>query len=303
MTVIEPSASISYEFLAMALAAESAPGDAVEEALRKRASLATDSILRETMTQQTALAIALLAGDLTTAEATARRGVALVEDAQTEAEHDGPLEVLLDILEERGDSVRALTEAEAFQRKAAAWTQDAPWGVRLRLAFMRYEAGRLGGASPSTARDALFRKWAPRAAGSAPFWPGAEGVFVTTKEEAADVLSTLRAGGSLQQSSWAAAFRLGRTLLLARHPVDAVAPLETAAHSCAVLSTRRWVSDTIWWMRAHVLLGQALEQSGDTVGACAAYAVVRDRWKNAKPRSVTLDKARERSRALACPKP
>jgi eukaryotic-like serine/threonine-protein kinase len=46
-----------------------------------------------------------------------------------------------------------------------------------------------------------------------------------------------------------------------------------------------------------------LEQTGDTPGACAAYAVVMDRWKNARPRSVTLDKAKERSRALSCPKP
>ena len=53
-------------------------------------------------------------------------------------------------------------------------------------------------------------------------------------------------------------------------------------------------------MRCHLLLGQMLEQNSDRVGACAEYAAVLSRWGNAKPRSVTAEKARARSKALAC---
>jgi hypothetical protein len=48
------------------------------------------------------------------------------------------------------------------------------------------------------------------------------------------------------------------------------------------------------------MLGEALEQTGDKAGACEAYGVVLDRWDHAKPRSVTVDKARARVKALGC---
>ena len=41
---------------------------------------------------------------------------------------------------------------------------------------------------------------------------------------------------------------------------------------------------------------------GMTDEACAAYATVVSRWGNAKPRSITGEKAKERIRALACGK-
>jgi serine/threonine-protein kinase len=44
-----------------------------------------------------------------------------------------------------------------------------------------------------------------------------------------------------------------------------------------------------------------LEQKSDRDGACAQYAAILSRWGNAKPKSVTADKARARSTALACP--
>jgi hypothetical protein len=53
-------------------------------------------------------------------------------------------------------------------------------------------------------------------------------------------------------------------------------------------------------MWVHLWLGQALEAKGDGRGACDAYGVILDRWKNAKPRSVTLEKAKERAKVLSC---
>ena len=50
------------------------------------------------------------------------------------------------------------------------------------------------------------------------------------------------------------------------------------------------------------LLGEALEAKGDKDGACVAYGEVLVHWGNAKPRSVTADKARAHMKTLGCSK-
>jgi hypothetical protein len=46
-------------------------------------------------------------------------------------------------------------------------------------------------------------------------------------------------------------------------------------------------------MIARLMLGQALEAKGDKAGACEAYRYILDRWKNPRPRSITVEQARE----------
>jgi serine/threonine-protein kinase len=317
MTVVEPKGTSSYEFLAMALAAQGAPIEAVQEALRKRASLAAESGGQVEMTQEGALAVALLTGDMAEAEAEARRGLELVAGAQTESEHDVPMETLLDVLEERGATAQALAEAEAFEKREGAWTPDAPWGVHLRVAFMRYEAKKIDRATLTTIMDTLDQHAGAHA--SADSGAAAARMMVkkarllTKPDQAASLLAQLSIagltqGGAFQTWSEQLQLALGRTLLLTDHPSDAAVQLRLAARSCGILTVHEKfsdldVGDTIAWMHAHVLLGDALERTHDVPGACAAYAVVKTRWKDAKPRSVTLDKAKERSRALGCPEP
>jgi hypothetical protein len=290
-------------YLARALAAANAPLDAIAEALRKRAAVTPDGD-RSEATMENSLALALLTGDLTAAEAAARRGMALAEGAQLESEHAPPLEVLLDVLEERGEPERALAEGEAYERHAAAWTADAPFGAHVRTLFLRKEEGRTDLRTLNATLDALHDKQVAR--GGWPFcWTSEEGLFVSGAEQASRVLADVPDSGGWRTSGFFP-LGLGRTFLQAGQPAAAVEPLRAAANSCGILTAElrpAFYESTIWWMRAHVLLGQALEQTGDTPGACAAYAVVMDRWRDAKPRSVTLEKAKERSRALACPKP
>jgi serine/threonine-protein kinase len=301
MTVVEPGRSNSFDQLSLALAADNAPQDAIEEALRKRASLVPDPDERAEVAQEDSLMTSLLTGDLVAAESAARRGIALAEGAQTEREHDRPVQLLLDVLEERGDVARALAEAESFERKASAWTQDAPTGVRQRLAFMRYAAGKIDLAALNRALAALSgASSAPAASLQHRDWLFAAARDVGTFEQADELRAELADAGALDLAGFPdPSFFVGRALLLARQPAGAVAPLRQAAQSCHVMTLSGWGS-TILWMRAHVLLGQALEQTGDSAGACAAYAVVMDRWKNARPRSITLEKAKERSKALSC---
>lgn len=75
---------------------------------------------------------------------------------------------------------------------------------------------------------------------------------------------------------------------------EALRILEAATKTCDALvipfeHTRAWLE-----------LGLTKEAKRDTAGACAAYAVVIERWGKANPRSVTADEARARRRALAC---
>jgi serine/threonine-protein kinase len=310
MAVVEPGQPPTYQFLAVALAANGAPNEAIREALDKRESVALDADARAQMVAEDSFAMALLVGDFRAAEVAARAELALIAGAQTQAEHDYPTQRLLDALEERGDDALALAEGELFERKAAAWTPGAAYGVPMDLAFLRYRVGRADGPALNAALERIFTRGAAwegteHASDARVFFLLETGPLLATPQQANEMLAGLADASALQSWSRDTPMQLGVPLLLAGRPAEAVTRLQAAVRSCKVLMDSdhdRLGGNTIWWMRAHVFLGQALEKTGDTPGACAAYAVVMDRWKNAKPRSVTLEKARDRSRVLGCPK-
>jgi tetratricopeptide (TPR) repeat protein len=91
----------------------------------------------------------------------------------------------------------------------------------------------------------------------------------------------------------AAAF--GRLYVLAGQPRQALPYLRETVNGCDTLRSPIEHTRSAWF------LGQALEATGDTAGACAAYAQVLRRWGDASPPSLTATRARERSRALRCP--
>jgi eukaryotic-like serine/threonine-protein kinase len=90
-------------------------------------------------------------------------------------------------------------------------------------------------------------------------------------------------------------FYLGRLHLLVGEPARAAAILRRATGGCGELA------QPLHHNAARVDLGLALEQTGDRDGACAAYAEVLARWGEAQPRSITAERARARTQALACP--
>jgi serine/threonine-protein kinase len=71
--------------------------------------------------------------------------------------------------------------------------------------------------------------------------------------------------------------------------------LEKTVHSCWAL----W--SPVAHMRVTYVYGQALEETGDTSGACEAYSSILAHWGKAKPESVTANKSRARMRAIRCP--
>lgn len=82
---------------------------------------------------------------------------------------------------------------------------------------------------------------------------------------------------------------VGRTLLLGGKPADAVSYLERATARCLEPDPRD-----------HYYLGLAREAAGDRAAACTSYRALLDRWGGAKPRSTTVERARERSAVLGC---
>jgi predicted Zn-dependent protease len=95
-------------------------------------------------------------------------------------------------------------------------------------------------------------------------------------------------GTAATKQQW---FAIGALLLGAGKPAAAVPWLRGAAKTCSLTP----------WIRAKATLARALDASHDTAGACAAYAEVLAAWPNPRPRSVTVEQARARSRALDCP--
>jgi eukaryotic-like serine/threonine-protein kinase len=86
----------------------------------------------------------------------------------------------------------------------------------------------------------------------------------------------------------------GHVFLLAGRPQDATPYLRRAVSNCRVLA------NPFAYVRARLDLGLALEQTGDTKSACAAYAEVLSRWGHATPRSVSAEAARDGVKRLHC---
>ena len=87
---------------------------------------------------------------------------------------------------------------------------------------------------------------------------------------------------------------MGQVLLLAGRVDEAVPHLRRAAGACYGCDYTPSHQLAAEW------LGEALEQKGDRTGACESYAEVLAHWGHARPRSVTADKARARSKSLGC---
>jgi tetratricopeptide (TPR) repeat protein len=304
IVAIEPRGPLAYVFLADALAARAAPIESVRAVLDKGIAVDVEETPGEAPRDRAFVdvALALLVGDFPAAIAAARARDRAAAGDTSEAGHVGAAMTVITSLEEEGRTSDALAAAEDFERRAPAWTpNDAT--VRHYLLYARRHAGKLGDAE--FARDFGRLETESLVGQSERMKLETELRLRTAYLQPADLPSALP---YLDRPSFGphGELRRGRALLLAGRAAEAVAPLRAAAASCDILPTENeqleWFGyQAFAFMHSHLWLGQALEATGDTAGACAAYRVVTERWKNAKPRSVTLETARTHSRALHCP--
>jgi serine/threonine-protein kinase len=216
----------------------------------------------------------------------------------------------IDVALETGDTAATQRIAKDFVARSEAWSKELfmgqsvdIWPVFARLAYAADQP-------PPAAFETARRKWIDEklVAGAYPgsIWNYAWASTVLTEPEAKVALDALAELGPFTPAVSSATFgfcgrtgspegAMGHVYLLAGRTDDAIEHLKRAAVGCDMFDS------PVEHVRASLDLGTALEQKGDVAGACDAYQKVLAVWGNAKPRSVTADAARARTKVLACP--
>jgi serine/threonine-protein kinase len=242
-----------------------------------------------------AASTAILRGDFESAQRPMEKWSSMIESSQLN-DHAKAARSLMMLFDETSKPADAEKVARDFLERSPSWTvrtqgEDTavagdPRPVALALAHRSREI------------DAWAEEWRARLPPFyAPYiWANGHARAASSPETARAALDSLaRFGGA--PPVFAPQSRVdgyvGRTYLLAGRASDALPYLKRAAGQCALY----W---PIEQTRATFDLGDALAKTGDVPGACDAFARVLARWGSAKPRSVTADAARSRSRELGC---
>jgi serine/threonine-protein kinase len=292
LITIEPDGDRPYEYLMRALAARG-DLDGAEEARRQFAARVAES-RRPRLERFTRAKLELLRGNFDEADRLAGEHEAAVSGVASSELHADSWFVWLDVAEELGDSRRALDLATSFQAKHGVWTDHADSAERRRDPMMLTlsilsRAGKIDMAE-YTRRRMEWHKAASVAVSGPEMWMAEYGRPANDPDLAKQAIDAASDAVRASRIAWAP---LGKAYFIAGDAARAIELLGPATRSCLVLD------DPAEHTRTHAYLGQALEKTGDAVGACGAYAVVIGRWGSA-PHSKTADLARTRSRALGC---
>ena len=247
--------------------------------------------------------VALVTGYFVVGRALAEQAEALA-DSDVHApfrDHLLPALVLAGIARETGDDAQAFRVAWRFVSRSDAWSKstlrDGGVDESLVLARLSTREGALSTAEFVTRRSAWLEEERRNIAQSGLTWTYAFAAPAETKAEAEEALAALPAYQPLSSFAYYVGIpdaEVGRTYLRAGQPDVAIRHLAKAVATCSAF--RHPFAHT----QAALHLGEALESTGDMAGACAAYAKVIARWGHARPRSISAERARARSKVLAC---
>jgi serine/threonine-protein kinase len=293
----------SYELLAEGVLAS---GKSVEAALQalalKWAAMPEQTRPRAEATDR--LRLALFQGDFRAAEQSATRLEGLLAgEPQLEA-HGETARALVAIFSEEGRTADAGRVAVAFLAKRDVWVQGQIFTnfavLRDATPDMLEARYRADGARDrfeedrSRWVDGYRQRLAPFFASY--LWPHGHAALAKTPEEASAALAALPANGELPAFYPLTSVEgaIGNTMRLAGRLDDALHWLRIAVGKCGELE------HPVETVRARLGLGQALEAKGDAAVGIARARSVLDAWGNAKPKSVTAETARARSKGLGC---
>jgi serine/threonine-protein kinase len=294
----------AYLALAESLYAQRRPVESVREALRdaERAQEGGDFNRRSSAISLAKLDV--LRGDFTSAARTLEEAAHAVDASRFEADHAVVVDQLVQVYAEAGQVADARRVAQDFLARRDAWEPDPvtddwaldrdPTGPTERALV---HAGTQKAADAWAHLDARATWWHARVL---PSWHPY--VWLDVQARGADDEDSGRRAIAALENGTVPPFnplvpadaRAGAVFALAGRSKEAVLHLDRAVHACDA------VGRPIEHVRAYYYLGLAREQDGDRKGACAAYAGVIERWKDAKPRSVTYEKAAVRARTLRC---
>ncbi len=296
----------AYLALAEALLAQRRPIESVREALRDAESAQQGGDFNRRSSAIGLAKLEVLRGDFAAAARALEEARAAADGSRFEADHAVLVDQLVQIYGEAGQSADARRVAQDFLARRDAWEPDPvtddwaldrdPTGPAERALV---HAGAQKAADAWQHVEARATWWYARVL---PSWRPY--VWADLHARAADDdESGARAVTALEERTIPpfnplvpADARAGIAFALAGRAHQAASYLERAVRACDA------VARPIEHVRAAYYLGQVREKDGDTRGACEAYAGVTERWKDAKPRSVTYEKAWARSLALRCPR-
>jgi serine/threonine-protein kinase len=303
-------ARTSYRTLASALASRGQPIATVREALRLAdeglASLpASRAEKKEQILLEEQVLTDALAGDFEAAE----RGVLtldkLTASSPRQRVHGEVARGLAQIYLETGRDRDAARVARDFLDRRDAWEPE-PNSEDVALAndptpellLAALHGGAVTRADFAARRDAWLRAWTARVTPVSRGYLWMYG-YAAVADDADDAR---RAFEALPEFQPLPPFRpltlvdaaVGRAFELTGRHAEARPWFERPARACQALE------NPIRHTQAQLALGLWREAAGDKAGACTAYQVVLNRWGQAKPRSVTADRAKARARALGC---
>ncbi len=279
---------------AAALVALGRASAVIDEALRAKWESA-DGAMRASERALDEARLAVIAGHFVRAQTLAleaERAAAIDKSARA---HAVPLLLAVEVSHEMGRDDEAAKHAMSYLSRRELW---APMALLEPLPPMLH-AQLLAGVITSASHDSLRSEFLARSAGergiawAATFSPAAS----SSRAHAEAAFAALPASGLPRELPFFPTGSLDVAMIQvgAGRYAEAVPRLRAQVNSCVIFH------DPVRHVRASLLLGQALEGTGDTPGACGAYRAVVARWGSPNPRSVTAERARARQKALSCP--
>jgi hypothetical protein len=302
LAALDPDAPVWRALEAQAIVAQDPTTSRAQPALEAAWARAAPNERRRTeLWNRTSLDI--LKGDFTAADADARAWEEEVASSPEAREHVLPALTRMWLALETGERARAASLADAYVARHAAWTTgDYYWDPAIQANGIRYRAGALDRRAFATLRERWLRSQVDIAERSGSgergtLWLVAYAMNAVTPEDATEALHAAAAYAPLPAAldvGLLGARPMGETFRLAGRIDDAVTWLAYAAATCQPLEL------PIQWILASYDLGLTLEANRDARSACVAYAKVLRVWGRAVPRSITGERARQRTAALRC---
>jgi eukaryotic-like serine/threonine-protein kinase len=295
---------LAYDALAGALVSQGRPLETIREVLREKWDELDDADRKQVSLVDT-LHLELLAGDFAGVDRTGRELEEVVASDKTQAAHGRPARARVEALLEAGDPAKAAAVADDFLKRSDAWMPDAvveDFSIANDPMPTMLDAERAGGKMKAweiqSRREAWLNRLLPELEDNERgyVWIAGYAAPARTSDDAAHALDVLPRLAPLPPFApkTIAEASIGNVYFLAGRMDEAAPLVERGAATC--LAFERPVDH----VHAQLLLGTVREARGDRQGACAAYAAVLARWGDARPRSVTADRARARQKALGC---
>jgi serine/threonine-protein kinase len=300
MIAADPRAARAYSWLASALEARGAPVEAVVEAFRHSREINPDPKNRELQEMVHPIAAAWVTGDFASGMSTFPR---LEEWAAKQTSDALVMEAYIsevNMYTEVGQPDRALAVSEAYMKRLPALTRGSPEQHRQLVLRELRRANRMSDAEFHAMRDSWMKdamsRMPPTLANNLWFmFYGEPALTPGDAREALDALAQFQPMPPYDGIVYNERV-MGQVLLLAGRVDEAIPHLRRAITACfnpQYIPSHQWSAE---------MLGEALESKGDKPGACEAYGEVLVHWGDAKPRSVTADKARAHMKSLGCSK-